>query len=501
MLRKGKVPPAFVRRMRTINLLSATTLMKIEDKFLEPFDVMDLHHILDKLISQDAILDQMNSEELSYACTTGNLRPLWNKAPANPLLLRGFTSGWIPRFINEPFDPLCVMLAMRCKAMLDLVDQEGHSYNLTRKLGFGFIDFGEVPDEEPGDPGAYYPPEIDNPIDYPDIPTPPGPDPGEPGYIEPMPGEPGYIPPGPGDPGYMPGPGEPGYITPGTTPGTETGGGPGGGAPMGLGSGPSDLGGAASPGGGTTPEPGDPCADVDDPGATVTFSYTTQAMDGDETQEFSVTGMNPRWSYENYVWKISGGGGSLTRSGEGPPDPIYGPEEEDYDPDAVMRGFDVTYTAPATNTDCTKNPTIELWCNDVKMAEATIIIDGEWILKGHTCGLSGAGEVTFQTPNRCEMEKISGLKKQTQRCRGYINAANYGCYDPECKCGDICGEYGCNPCINMTAENIGYTGYCGDYCYYTHDVTDPCGGAGSRRYAYCVRVTALNYYEWECVPA
>jgi len=201
--------------------------MKIEDKFLEPFDVMDLHHILDKLISQDAILDQMNSEELSYACTTGNLHPLWDKAPANPLLLKGFTSGWIPRFINEPFDPLCVMLAMRCKAMLDLVDQEGHSYNLIRKLGFGFIDFGEVPDEEPGDPGAYYPPEIDNPIDYPDIPTPPGPDPGEPGYMEPMPGEPGYIPPGPGDPGYMPGPGEPGYITPGTTPGTETGGGPG----------------------------------------------------------------------------------------------------------------------------------------------------------------------------------------------------------------------------------------------------------------------------------
>ena len=349
--------------------------MKMEDDLLAPFDVMDLHHILDKQISQDAILDQMNSDALSYACTTGNIRPLWEIAPENPLLMKGFTSGWMNRFIEEPFDPLCVMLAMRCTAMLDLVDQEGHSYNLIRKLGYGFIDFGEIPEEEPGDPGDYYPPEIDNPIDYPDIPTPPGPEPGEPGYVEPMPGDPGYVPPGPGDPGYVPGPGEPGYVEPGTTPNTHIGGGPGGGAPWGGGIGAGDLGGAPTPGGSVTPPGGDPCQDVDDPLETVTIGYTTQQMALSETQDFAVTGMHPRWSYENYTWKISGGGGSLALKGQDPPEPIYGPEEEGFDPDAYIATFEVTYTAPADNANCAKNPTIELWCGGAMMASLAIGIN------------------------------------------------------------------------------------------------------------------------------
>ena len=342
LLRKGEVPPAFTRRMRTINLLSATTLMKMEDSLLLPFDVMAMHHILDNLISQDAILDQMDSDELSYACTTGNIRPLWDIAPEFPLLQRGFTSGWINRFILEPFDPLCVMLAMRAKAMLDLVDEEGHSYNLIRKLGFGFIDFGEIPGEEPGDPGDYYPPEIDNPIDYPDIPTPPVPGPGEPGYVEPMPGDPGYVPPGPGEPGYVPGPGEPGYTEPGTTPGTWAGGGPGGGAPWGGDIGPGDLGGAVTPGGEVTPLTGDPCEDKDDPLLKVVISYTTQEMGADEEQTLAVSGNHPRWSYENYKWTIESGGGTLSAG----------------------HALELTYTAPGTNANCEQNPTIALWCGD-----------------------------------------------------------------------------------------------------------------------------------------
>jgi len=374
MLRKGEVPPAFVRRMRTVNLLSATTLMKMEDDLLAPFDVMDLHHILDNLISQDAILDQMDSDELSYACTTGNIRPLWEIAPRNPLLLKGFTSGWINRFILEPFDPICVMLAMRAKAMLDLVDEEGHSYNLIRKLGFGFIDFGDIPGEEPGDPGSYYPPEIDNPIDYPDIPTPPAPGPGEPGYVEPAPGDPGYVPPGPGEPGYVPGPGEAGYTEPGTTPSTELGGGPGGGAPWGGGIGAGDLGGAAGGGTGPPDVPPDPCVNTEDPEESVSFSFTTDQMRLEETQLFELIEYNPEFSPENYTWRLTEGGGTLSVPDSEPPQIIYGPEEFEHEEDADIAGYAVLYTAPATNPNCIMNPVIELWCGFRMVAHARLSI-------------------------------------------------------------------------------------------------------------------------------
>lgn len=75
---RGDVMPApFVRRMRLINLISAIVLRKIEPELLLPFDVEDLHHILDKQISQDAIIDQLDNKELAEALATGNLRPLW----------------------------------------------------------------------------------------------------------------------------------------------------------------------------------------------------------------------------------------------------------------------------------------------------------------------------------------------------------------------------------------------------------------------------------------
>ncbi len=217
-LRRGKMPSAFTRRMRVLNIISATTLMKMEGDLLRPFDVMDLHHILDKQISQDAILDQMDSEALSYACRTGNISSLWDIAPSNPLLERGLLTGWMRQFMNDPFDPICIMLAMRARLMLDLIDELGHSYNLIRAIGYGFIDFEEIPGEEPGDPGDYYPPGIDNPIDTPEdgITPPPGP------------GDPGYVPPGelkPGDPGYTTTPRSPGYVEPSPLPG-EPGGGP-----------------------------------------------------------------------------------------------------------------------------------------------------------------------------------------------------------------------------------------------------------------------------------
>lgn len=214
-LRRDKMPAPFIRRMRVLNLLSAVTLRKADDNILAPFDVMDLHHILDAQISQDAIIEVLENRNLALALETGNLQPLWVESKKDPLLRKGFEQGWIQRFVKTPFDPICVMLALRAKLMLDVVDELGHSYDLLRGLGMGWIDFGDIPGEEAGDPDSYVAPLINSPIDYPDLP--PGPVPGDPDYI-PGPGEPGYIPPGdlvPGDPGYVPGFSEPGYIAPG----------------------------------------------------------------------------------------------------------------------------------------------------------------------------------------------------------------------------------------------------------------------------------------------
>jgi len=383
-LRRGQVPTAFERRMRVINILSATTLMKIEDKFLKPFGVLDIHHILDLQISQDAIIDRLDNDEISFALMTGNLRPLWEIAPNNPLLLKGFTSGWINKFFHEPFDPLCVMLSMRCRVMLDLVDEEGHSYNLIRSIGYGFIDFGDIPDELPGDPSDYYPPEIDNPITVPpdgggategggdsdvdggEAPAPGDADyvpvPGDADYDNPMPGDPDYYIPGPGEDGYLPRPGDPGYVEPGTTPDTNDGGGGQGAIPNVLNPDPTVPDG--SPDGGTSdPSTFDDCCEsTEDPLLSVKIGYTTQQMAVSETQSLSISFRNPACLSSNYSWKLTAGGGTLDVIGADPPVFIYGPEESEYDPEASIKALSVLYTAPDTNPQCEMNPTIVLSC-------------------------------------------------------------------------------------------------------------------------------------------
>ncbi len=75
-MRQGEMPAPFTRRMRLINLISAVTLRKIEASLLAPFDVLDLHHILDTQVSQDAIIDQLESKEVAEMLQTGNLEPL-----------------------------------------------------------------------------------------------------------------------------------------------------------------------------------------------------------------------------------------------------------------------------------------------------------------------------------------------------------------------------------------------------------------------------------------
>lgn len=79
-MRKNIMPDPFVRRMRLINLISAVVLRKIDAHLLAPFDVQDLHHILDGQVSQDAVIDQLDNKALAEALKTGNLYPLWEEA-------------------------------------------------------------------------------------------------------------------------------------------------------------------------------------------------------------------------------------------------------------------------------------------------------------------------------------------------------------------------------------------------------------------------------------
>lgn len=290
----------------------------------------------------------------------------------NPLLLKGFTSGWIQKFFNEPLDPICVMLAMRTRLMLDVIDEMGHSYNLLRNLGLGWIDFGEVPGEVPGNPSDYYPPGIDNPIVIAQPVITPGP--GEPGYVPPKLGEPGYGVPMPGEPGYVPpGPGEPGYMPPPTP--TPPGGWPeiptigapragiggaqvaGGGGSIGSGAfgfGPGDLfpgparSGAPAGGGGGI----NCCLDKDNQAAYVHIDYTTLEMDCGETQALTVGGYNPVCDELWYEWAALSIGGSVS----------------------PIAGYTTVFTAPASGVDCKTPQTIALYCNETQVSSIEISI-------------------------------------------------------------------------------------------------------------------------------
>lgn len=270
---------------------------------------------------------------------------------SNPLLKKGFTSGWLQKFFLEPFDPLCIMLAMRTKLLLEVIDEMGHSYNLIRSIGYGWIDWGDIPGEIPGNPGDYYPPQIDNPI----IVTPPagGLGPGAPGYGTPGPGAPGYAPPGPG-------PGEPGYAPPApapTGPGAGYGGGgiggpagsmaaPSGFLDQGLWTGP--IGSAGGMGGGI-----DCRIDKDDPSKYVHIGYDTLEMNVNDVQSLTIEGRHTTCEPYHYTWDITQGTGTLDTS-------------EDYG---------AIYTAPAGGPTCTSPTIINLYCDDELMDTITIVIN------------------------------------------------------------------------------------------------------------------------------
>jgi len=366
--------------MRIVNLLTALTLRKIEDDMIAPFNVMDIHHILDEQISQDAIIAMFENKNLALAIETGDMRPLWIESADKPLLRKGFEQQWIQRFITTPFDPICIMLAMRAKYMLDAIDELGHSYNLLRNIGFGWIDFGEIEGEEPGDPDSYIPPGIDAPIDAPVIPGDQAPENGDP---VPGPGEPGYIAPGdlqPGDPGYTTTPGSPGYIPPGDLMPGDPGyvapvgamdhqlplwdkpmyraGYRGIGLPLNLMYGPGAI-----LGGGSN-NPNDPpvgincCLNRWDPDLDVDIGSITNEIKAGEHLHLTVEHAKEECDGENFEWVEVNDCGTLS----------------------AETGLAVVYTAPATGANCPGNADICLICGGDVVDTLRVEIDYEYAI-------------------------------------------------------------------------------------------------------------------------
>lgn len=550
------MPAPFVRRMRVINTISAVTLRKIENELILPFDVLDLHHVLDKQISQDAIISMLDSQALKTAIYTGELSPLWDEARNRPLLNRGFDQGWIHRFMLLPFDPICIMLAMRAKLMLDAIDELGHSYNLLRAMGIGWCDLGEISGEIPGDPDSYVPPGINQPIAYPE--QYPADNPGDPGYV-PESGDPGYIPPSsltPGDPGYTTLPESPGYIPPiAITPGS-TGSPDSMSPPITLDPGPGRP---MSEGGPGTPRPSggiNCCLNSEELEEFVTIGTTASNLDLEETADLTVEGEMEGCPGDGYGWLITAGGGEL----------------------AAETGLEVVYTAPATGVNCPGNTEISLICggdivdtleitinygysieydydtsaaqiaredselvyvaanntpltwsvsgtgfsleheetdgvgnvlhaDETACGSATITVTGcdyqsvigyvrcttgQWSENINGCALGGAPDSIVCNPIQCTIVKTQGKYKQTEKITAGTGA----------NCTVDCSQYcsagaciGCNTCLTWSCTELAplLTGYV--------DCGDWCCGNGGCEVedgGYCMCQLALYYNEWVC---
>lgn len=316
-MRAGIMPAPFTRRMRVVNICSALVLGQIDASMILPFDVRDIHHVLDAVVSQDSIIAQFNSTALTDAIMHGDLAPLIDAQARHPKLRLGLTNGWIQKFILDPFDPLCILLAMRTKLLLDAIDEMGHSFNLIRSIGYGWIDWdGENDPIPPFLPPAYpTPPSNGQPPIIPGGPEIP------PGYpTKPPTEQPPII---PGIPSPAGGSGSPGAGTFGYGPGNFGAGGIGGGA--------GSIAGSAI----------DCCASTEDPSEPITIGYDTLKMNYGDIQAFTILNYDPGCTEDNYDWSITPDQGTLDKS-----DPFW-----------------PIYTASAAGEDCESPVTLSLICN------------------------------------------------------------------------------------------------------------------------------------------
>jgi len=102
-----------------------------------------------------------------------------------------------------------------------------------------------------------------------------------------------------------------------------------------------------------------------------TISYTSLQMTVNQQQTLSASGMQ---SDECYSWAITSGGGSLS----------------------ALTGKSVIYTAPASNANCSSNPTITLSCGGVVIDTIKIAVTA---LTTETCGWLITYTNSTQCPN------------------------------------------------------------------------------------------------------
>jgi len=212
---------------------------------------------------------------------------------------------------------------------------------------------------------------------------------------------------------------------------------------------------------------------VDD--AAMAYDYDTSAatIAQNESVTVAVTGLNAP-----FIWSVSGTGFSL----------------------ASAKTTGLINTLIADESSCGSATITVTGCDNVSVTGYVRSTIGKWILKSNDCVLSGAGTCTQQANGLATYEIILGNKKQYQEVEYAGGGGYYGCYDPETDCPGYSGVYNCKGCITWACTDMLYTGYCDNCCCYDADVPDPCGGAGSKRIAYCVKVSELSYYEWECAP-
>jgi hypothetical protein len=134
---------------------------------------------------------------------------------------------------------------------------------------------------------------------------------------------------------------------------------------------------------------------------TPTIGYTSLQMSVGESQDFSIVNGSPGASY---TWEVTGGGSINTATG--------------------------LYTAPASNANCTSNPTIKLRCSSGALMDSINVAVNDWD------GNEIAYWVTAITGALCTWTYLANSYK----CSGTLNSGPSTCNGCEC---DGCGYPNC----------------------------------------------------------
>ncbi|KKN16176.1 hypothetical protein LCGC14_0978480 [marine sediment metagenome] len=333
LLKAGIMPATFARRMRLVNLLSQTAIGNIDPALHEPYNVYDLNDLLNKQVSHDAIIDVFSSEELKATLKTGNVSHLEEIQDPSIPTARGLRIGALKEAFSTPFDALNIMLAMKTKMVLNLMDQCGHTIGAIReKCPKLFGDEFMFP--EGGDPSDS---DIIWAIRFHIMP-----------YINYSTGE-------MTDEWYMEWNEKHPHLEP---------------YPLSFNFAPNSMAASSwfyrSPFSLTSIFPGPPstsmrrygslwncCKKTSDPTADVTIGYTTLTMDPDDVQNLTVTDVLGTCPTDIYTWQIESGDGALD----------------------VLEGTAVTFTAPSGSGGCAQPAVINLLCNSVQVDSISIVIN------------------------------------------------------------------------------------------------------------------------------